>query len=55
MSSQDNIQRTVLPIPDQPRTGLELAFVFIRPFFGDVMRGEGRTRREVNEEWLIGE
>ena len=22
MSSQDNIQRTVLPIPDQPRTGL---------------------------------
>jgi hypothetical protein len=22
MSSQDNLQRTVLPIPDQPRTGL---------------------------------
>ena len=22
MNSQDNLQRTVLPIPDQPRTGL---------------------------------
>src|SRR5580704_6690144 len=33
---------------------VELAFVLIRPFLRDVVRGVGRTWREVDEERLIG-
>src|ERR1700734_445661 len=35
-------------------TLIELAFVLIRPFFGNVVRCVGGTRREIHEEGLIG-
>ncbi len=33
---------------------IELAFVLVGPFLGDVVRGVGRARREVHEEGLVG-
>jgi len=35
-------------------TLVELAFVFIGPFFGNVVRGVGRAGREVDENGLSG-